>query len=326
MIHVTPPSSDGSQAAPCSGPSTTGFGCGKLILLGEHAVVYGHLAVVAGMRAGVRAHVFPGRPRILAPAWNLEVEVGDDSLPGQAVARLLERLSAPATFACHLECELPARAGLGSSAAMSVALARAVAAHIGADDDAAMAGAAAAEAVFHRNPSGIDAAAASRGGLGCYDQRRGWQSLPHAPAFEVCVGLSGKTHDTGAMVAGVGRLCADTPVARRLIETLGDLARAGAGALVSGQLTTLAAIFDMAHGVLAGLGVSTPELDDLVHLARATGAKGAKLTGAGGGGAVVALGDDPQAILQAWRSHGYAGFITTVAPSTLSTLGYRIEG
>ena len=90
-----------------------------------------------------------------------------------------------------------------------------------------MAGAAAAEAVFHRNPSGIDAAAASRGGLGCYDQRRGWQSLPHAPAFEVCVGLSGKTHDTGAMVAGVGRLCADTPVARRLIETLGDLARAG---------------------------------------------------------------------------------------------------
>jgi len=295
------------------GETTTGFGCGKVILLGEHAVVHGQPALVAGMRAGVRAHASPGRGALVAPAWGMEVEVGDDSLPGQAVARLLQRLQAPKDLDFWLECEVPARAGLGSSAAMSVAIARAVAARTGADDAAALAAVADAESVFHRKPSGIDAAAASRGGLGCYDKQKGWQTLSCDTHFDLCVGLSGKSHDTGTLVAGVGQLCETTPVAGRLIETLGELARAGTQALVAGEIAALARIFNMAHGLLGGLGVSCPELDDLVHTARAAGAEGAKLTGAGGGGAVIAIaGDHSDHVLRAWRGKGYYGFVTTI--------------
>ncbi len=291
--------------------TTTGFGCGKLIVLGEHAVVHGQPALVAGMQAGVHARVVPGHGRIAAPAWGLEATVGDASLPGQAVARLLDRLHAPATLDFSLTCEVPARAGLGSSAAMSVAIARAVAARLAADDEAVMAAVAEAESVFHRKPSGIDAAAASRGGLGCYDRQAGWRSLACPTPVEVCVGLSGQPHDTGALVAGVGQLCEALPVARRLIETLGDLTRAGVEALAAGDLSGLARMLNLAHGLLAGLGVSTRELDDMVHLARAAGAEGAKLTGAGGGGAVIAMaGPHGHAVLQAWRSKGYDGFIT----------------
>jgi mevalonate kinase len=296
-----------------SGDTTTGFGWGKVILMGEHAVVHGQPAVVAGMRAGVRAHASPGQGAVSAPAWGMEVEVGDDSLPGQAVARLVQRLQAPRDLDFWLECEVPARAGLGSSAAMSVAIARALAARVDASEEAVMAAVADAEAVFHRNPSGIDAAAASRGGLGRYDKQRGWQPLPCALRIDLCVGLSGKTHDTGALVASVGRLCESTPVAHRLVETLGDIARASADALAAGDLLALGRLFNMAHGVLAGLGVSCPELDDLVYIARAAGASGAKLTGAGGGGAVIALaGEHGDQVLRAWRAKGYYGFLTTI--------------
>lgn len=304
----------GEAAKAMGGQTTTGFGCGKVILLGEHAVVHGQPALVAGMQAGVRAYVSvsPGRGIVSAPAWGMDFQAGDDSPPGQAVASLLDRLQAPHTLEVWLECEVPARAGLGSSAAMAVAIARAVAAQTGAGDDLVMAAVADAEAVFHRKPSGIDAAAASRGGLGSYDRQNGWQALG-AARLELCVGLSGKSHDTGALVAGVGQLCESTPVARRIVETLGDLARAGTQALLAGETAALARIFNMAHGLLGGLGVSCPELDDLVYTARAAGAEGAKLTGAGGGGAVIAIaGEHGEEVLRAWRAKGYYGFRTTL--------------
>lgn len=292
---------------------TVGFGCGKVILLGEHAVVHGQPALVAGMKAGVRAHASPGRGALSAPAWGMEVAIGDDSLPGQAVSRLLDRLHAATDLDLWLECEVPARAGLGSSAAMSVAIARAVAARVNADEADVMAAVSDAESVFHRKPSGIDAAAASHGGVGAYDRQKGWQALTCKTPLELCIGLSGKSHDTGALVASVGQLCESTTVAHRLVETLGDLARAGTDALVAGDILSLARIFNLAHGVLGGLGVSCPELDELVYLARAAGAGGAKLTGAGGGGAVIAIaGDHSDEVLRAWRKKGYYGFLTTI--------------
>jgi mevalonate kinase len=294
--------------------NTAGFGHGKVILLGEHAVVFGHPAVAAGIRAGVRAHISPGSGALSAPSWGLEAQVGDDSLPGQAVGRLLDHLQTDGGgLDFWLESEVPARAGLGSSAAMAVAIARAVAARTGAGDADVLAAAAAAESVFHRTPSGIDAAAASRGKLGKFDKQNGWQDLPLKAPFELCIGLSGQSHDTGALVAGVAELCTRTPVARRLLDTMGDLARAGMDALATGDIVALARLFNMAHGLLSGVGVSTPALDDLVHIARTAGAPGAKLTGAGGGGAVIAIAaEHSDEVLRHWRAKGYYGFTTTI--------------
>lgn len=293
---------------------TTGFGHGKVILFGEHAVVHGQPAVAAGIRSGVRAHASPGHGALSAPAWNLDVQIGDDSLPGQAIARLLEKLNADASsLDFWLESDVPARAGLGSSAAMAVAVARAVAARTDASEVDVLAAAAASESVFHRTPSGIDAAAASRGCLGSFDRQNGWHDLPLSAPFDLCIGITGKGHDTGALVAAVKQLCDATPVARKAIETMGDVSRAGMEALASGNIAALASLFNLAQGLLTGVGVSSPEIDDMIHTARAAGAAGAKLTGAGGGGAVIALaaehGDE---VLRRWRAKGYYGFVTTI--------------
>jgi mevalonate kinase len=294
--------------------TTTGIGHGKVILLGEHAVVFGHPAVVAGLATSVRAHATPGQGALSAPAWQLEAQVGDDSPPGQAVARLLERLNTErGSLDFWLESEVPARAGLGSSAAMAVAIGRAVALRSGASEADVLDAVAAAESVFHRTPSGIDAAAASRGRLGRFDKQQGWQDLPLASPFEICVGISGRSHDTGALVAQVKALCDETPVARRLIDAMGEVALAGMDALASGDLPALARMFNLAHGLLSGVGVSCPEIDDMVYTARLAGAPGAKLTGAGGGGAVIAIaGERGDEILRRWRAKGYYGFTTTI--------------
>jgi mevalonate kinase len=297
-----------------SSDSTTGFGHGKVILFGEHAVVHGQPAVAAGIRSGVRAHASPGHGTLSAPAWSLDVQIGDDSLPGQAVARLLEKLNTDASsLDFWLESDVPARAGLGSSAAMAVAVARAVAARTGASETDVLAAAAASESIFHRTPSGIDAAAASRGCLGSFDKHNGWRDLPLKKSFDLCIGITGKGHDTGALVNAVKQLCDTTPVARKAIDTMGDVSRAGMEALASGDLAALARLLNLAHGLLAGVGVSSPEIDDMVHTARAAGSAGAKLTGAGGGGAVIALAvEHSDEVLRRWRAKGYYGFVTTL--------------
>jgi mevalonate kinase len=294
--------------------TTTGFGHGKVILLGEHAVVYGQPAVAAGMQTGVRAHASPGTGNVRAPAWRLDVQVDDGSPVATAIERLCERMGVAAgSLDFWLEAEVPARAGLGSSAAMAVAIARAVAARTGAGEPHILAAATAAETVFHHTPSGIDTAAASRGGVGCFDRATGWREIPINRPFELCVGLSGQVRQTGDLVAAVARLCERVPVGRRLIDALGDVARAGMEALASGDVEALGREFNMAQGLLAGLGVSTPELDNLVQAARAAGALGAKLTGAGGGGAVIALTPDrSDEVLKRWRSMGCYGFLTLV--------------
>jgi len=154
---------------------SSGFGHGKLILLGEHAVVFGAVALAAGMPRGVRATATPGQGHIRVSAWGIDARVGDGSMVGTATARLLAALGAgPRDF--MIDTEIPARAGLGSSAALAVAMARAAAA-AGTDDATLLAAVGEAEAVFHGSPSGVDAAAALRGGVGRFRKGEGWQGL-----------------------------------------------------------------------------------------------------------------------------------------------------
>jgi mevalonate kinase len=298
---------------------STGFGHGKVILMGEHAVVHGQAALAAGIAAGVRARARPGDGSISVPAWGIEARTGDGSELGTAVARILGRLGVPARLDFVLDAAIPTRAGLGSSAAMAVAIARAAAATSGdgtgtracASDEDIGAAVADSEAVFHGSPSGIDAAAAMSGAMGEFTRGKGWRRLDVRLPIDVCVGLSGKPRDTRTQVEAVARLCARTPAAHRLIETLGQLTVAACDAIAREDIDTLGRLFDMGHGVLAGLGVSSAVLDEMVHAARGAGAIGAKLTGAGGGGAVIALAPaHERGVIERWRSIGYDGFVT----------------
>jgi isopentenyl-diphosphate delta-isomerase len=258
LAHNADANPGNDSAAP---DSTTGFGHGKVILLGEHAVVFGQPAVAAGIRAGVRAHAARQRCALRA-AWGLEAQVGDDSLPGQAVRRLLDRLHvdgaasisgwnrrsrhAPA-WAARPPWPWPSprrRRAHGSQRRRRACRRRRR--RIGVSP----------HALGHRCCGGQPRPA------GQIRQADGWQDLPLKAPFELCIGLSGQSarhRRPGRGRGGPLRQHAGRP---RLIDTMGDLARAGMDALAAGDIAALARLFNMAHGLLSGVGVSTPALDD----------------------------------------------------------------
>jgi mevalonate kinase len=301
------------SAGASAGPAR-GFGHGKIILVGEHAVVHGHAAIAAGISVGVTALASPGAGRLEVPAWRLVAAADDGGAVGRALAAVLDRFGARG-FDFAADAGIPSRAGVGSSAALAVALARAAAAATGRDDAGLIAAAVHdAESVFHGTPSGIDAAAATTGAVGRFTRAGGWQPIKVLQTMTICVGLTGRPRDTSAQVAAVGRLRERLPAADGVLALMGRLADDAQAALACGDVDGLGRIFDAAHGLLAALRVSSPELDALVHDARAAGAVGAKLTGAGGGGAVIALAPGHERdVLARWRAAGFEGFLAEIA-------------
>jgi mevalonate kinase len=295
-----------------------------VIVVGEHAVVHGHPALAAGISTGIAVEARAGTGLLRVPAWDLAASIGDGSPVGRALEAIVRQIEAPG-LDFEAEARIPSRAGLGSSAALATATARAAAAAVGRRDaEAVDAAVTAAEEIFHGSPSGIDAAAAKTGLCGRFTRASGWRPVPVLQRITLCVGLSGRARDTAAQVAAVGRLRERLPVAGDVLALLGRLADDAAEALGKGDVDGLGRIMDAAHGLLAALRLSSPELEALVHGARAAGAVGAKLTGAGGGGAVIALAPAHERdVLARWRAAGYDGFLTDVVAAAPPGSGDR---
>lgn len=298
----------------------TCVGYGKIILLGEHAVVYGYPALAAALDRGVTVAPVPtpagGPLRLELRAWELRVSAGEDHPVGRSLAAIADALGAGRPpLSLIADAQIPPGAGLGSSAALAVATARALLTYLARPIDAATLtrAAGASEALIHGRPSGVDVALAIAGGLGVFRRSAGLAPLAGAPPLRVLVGPSGTPRSTAAMVERVADATASQVDDARLRE-LGALTDAGTAALLATDLPALGAAMNRAHAVLAELGVSTPQLDALCEAARATGAHGAKLTGAGGGGAVIAIAarDREPGILAAWKQAGVDGFVTTL--------------
>jgi mevalonate kinase len=285
---------------------TTGRAHAKAILLGEHAVVAGAPALVAGLPAGMVARD-GGEADALCVAvspWGFGATAdpaGEE--PAQALAALDDALAgaglSPRDRARRVtvEAAVPARAGLGSSAALAIAVGRLLASRAGRDDlwapERSASLADGSEAVFHGRPSGVDAAVAAAGGVGMFRRPHGFARLQLSAPLHLVVADGGDRPPTSEMVRRVRERCEKDAEARRRLEKLGELPLSGADALARGDLPGLGEIMDDAHRLLCDLGVSTPGLDALVAEARQVGALGAKLTGAGGGGCVVALCTEP---------------------------------
>jgi mevalonate kinase len=288
--------------------SRSGFGRGKVILLGEHAVVHGEPALAGALARGVRAVAAPGAPCLRVAAWGLVARPDGAAPVDRAFAVILEATGAGAA-AVTADAELPVGAGLGSSAALAAAVARALCADAARVADAV----AASERIFHGNPSGLDAALALGGGFGRFTRAGGLERFAAAPV-PLCVANTGRRRDTGALVAGVGARLRDRPAETgALLRSIGLLVDEGVAALRAGRLADLGAVMDRNQAALAEVGVSCAEIETACGLARRAGALGAKLTGAGGGGCVVALAPGrEEAVLAAWRAAGLEAFAAEV--------------
>jgi mevalonate kinase len=301
-----------------------GRACGKVILLGEHAVVYGVPAIAVGIGRGARARAIPaeaGPSRLHIRGWNIgvdELESGPDLARAfRALLDTTRRVKAGLPpFKVDVEVDLPPGAGLGCSAAVGVAIARAI--DPLALDDSIQLRAMAWERVFHGNPSGIDAAVSAGGG--CIFFRRGGsiEPVPMAGSLHLCIGHTGTASSTRSMVDAIAQLRARSP---ELVETSFEavrlLVQSARLAMLSGDRSALGRLMDLNQARLSGLLLSTPDIDRLCALSRSAGAFGAKLTGAGGGGSVVALVPSSAVaneVLSAWSKEGFDGFATTVEP------------
>ncbi len=281
----------------------------KLILSGEHAVVYGHLAVAVAVDRWTHVALVPSPgPTSVAPGM---IPV-DDRLEAAVRAVL------PATgLSVHISGNVPVGRGMGSSASLAIAMVRAEANLRG--ETAGFAHCYAQgflfERVFHGNPSGVDHTVVARGGAIQYRKTGDQASIlpqecPVLPLVVFDTGVAGNTAQMVSMVAS------RRPAVDGVLSQMGALTEQFAHGLSTGcTLDALGAMMSENHRLLQRLGVSTPALDALVSFACRAGAFGAKLAGAGGGGVVVALAPDPQALAEAARRNGYSAFSTEVVPA-----------
>lgn len=278
------------------------FGHGKVILLGEHGVVHGRPALAIAVEGGAEAHARRSEGDVttlhIAP-WDLTVDDGPTDDP--AVAPLQRALRLATGFhaddlRAHLEVtmRLPAGAGMGSSAALGVAVLRALdeVRHVTRDDAEIYERSLAWERIFHGNPSGVDNAMATWGGVALFRRGQPLERVVPAAPLRIVAAFSGTSSSTAEAVASVARQLASDPArVGRLFDDMEALVLAGRRALEAGALSELGRLMTDNHALLQALSLSTRALDDMIATAMAAGALGAKVTGAGGGGCMIALTD-----------------------------------
>jgi len=307
----------GSRAG--SGDDTVhGIGHGKIILLGEHAAVYGSHVLAAPVPLAVEARVedAPADIELIIPRWGVERRLPLDPEQRHSfekpIGLILEQLGlADRALRIQVFPHVPRAMGLGCSAALAVSVIRALDLHykLGLDDDYVNTLAHECEKVAHGNPSGVDNHVATFNRPIIY--RRGepptWKTVTPAKRIRLVVGITGIESLTARTVANV-RAAHERDPARydRIFAEIDALALEGVEAIEQHDLERLGSCMNFCHGLLNALGVSSRELEMLVAVARESGALGAKLTGGGGGGSMIALcGDESSRVREAMQQAGF---------------------
>ena len=192
---------------------------------------------------------------------------------------------------------VPLAKGLGGSSAMAVAVIRALDTHydLKLSDSEVNGFAFECEIAAHGTPSGVDNTVATYGEAVLYRNRGTpeFHRVVTARPIPMVIGISGKDSLTSHTVAQVRAARERQPALYEAIfDQIESLTQSAVRAVREGALDDLGELMNLCHGSLNALQLSTPELEEMIHIARTHGAVGAKLTGGGGGGSIIALCPD----------------------------------
>jgi len=289
----------------CSAP-------GKIYFFGEHAVVYGETAIACAVDLRTRVNVRPHSEYIINSSIGT---TGLDTEKHPYVTLCIRNMQQfiPEGVRIDITSDIPVGSGLGSSAAVTVAALYALSICFNTDHTLEQIAAIGyeIECTVQGAASPTDTLVSTMGGVISIPDR---QTLP-LPECPVVIGNTGKYSSTRDLVAGVRRLKGEYPkTIEPVISAIGNLAKYGRELIIDTDYTTLGHLMNINHGLLESLGVSCEELSSLVWASRKAGAWGAKITGAGGGGCMVAITDRPVEIAGAIKSAGGQSFITQFTP------------
>ena len=314
---IEPPVEQGAEGVSAVNMAE-GKAAGKVILLGEHAAVYDRHVLALPLESAVTVRIAESASgiRLLIPDWNIERQLDPDApvRGGQAaVLSLIRRYFGVSDrgYDIHVRSRIPAAAGLGFSAALAVATIRAFDKLVGRGMSNVEVEKLAfqCEKISHGTPSGIDNNIATYAEPVLYSKGTRTRTKPITlsevpPLVIASSGIKGSTVEQVAAVRS--RYDRNRELYTTIFDEIDEISMAGAVALRDRDYVQLGSLMDICQGFLNSIQVSTPELEKMIAIARQSGAAGAKLTGAGGGGSIIALCPDKVAqVSQALDAAGY---------------------
>lgn len=277
----------------------------KIILFGEHSVVYGEPAIAAAVNKRVRVTIKESeknhtvvKSKDLAFEADLDTERGvyhiKKGQPGiiRYILASLMRNHDHSPLSINVSMEMPIGAGLGSSAAITVATLAAVYSYNGFGFDKAYLAKKAYEIenTVQGSASPLDTSVSTYGDLVYLSRDKEVINFKSKLEGSFVIGYTSKRGNTGKMVNQVRMLKEKHPlVVDPIIISMGNLVQEAKSAITNGSKFKVAQLMNINHGLLDALGVNTQELSRMVYVSRRAGALGSKITGAGGGGSMIAF-------------------------------------
>lgn len=275
-----------------------GLAHSKVILIGEHAVVHGQPAIAIPFPLiGVETVIeyVPGTVKLDSSFYYGPLHLAPNSLRGIAncITGTLEYLEIPyRDLVIRINSSIPPGKGLGSSASVAISVIRSLFNYANEEctNEALLHLSNIAETYAHGSPSGIDTLTITSDSPIWFEKNQPIQKIEIKEDFHFIVADSGSDADTKSAVASVTGLLKKAPKKiQRKIERIGQLTHDAKGALEKASKHFLGQMLDEAQKELEYLGVSDVVLNRLIRYAKQEGALGAKLTGGGNGGCIIAL-------------------------------------
>ncbi len=304
-------------------PLSSGFG--KVILLGEHAVVYGSHALAAPIPLAIQAKIEDSDDGIhlIIPRWGVEEKLHMSEEHKYSIYQSLDLILnelglREKNIRIEVFPHIPRAMGLGGSAALAVAIIRALDRHfaLNLSNEKINRLAYESEKLVHGTPSGIDNTMATYGKFILFQKGDPpkMEEIQVPRPIPIVIGLSGVESLTAKMVAKVRDAWEkNQSLYDRIFQEIDALVLQAAEAVQQYDLERLGELMNINQGLLNALQVSSWELEELIEIARNNGALGAKLTGGGGGGAMIALcPDNADEVAAAMERAGYKAMVTRI--------------